>query len=95
MSTIERLTITMPAEMLALVKAAVDEGEYSSTSEIIRESLRDWTHKRALRLQEFTALKADIDAGLADMRAGRLTEFKADKIIARGKKLLAARAPTA
>jgi antitoxin ParD1/3/4 len=95
MSAIERLTVTMPAELAALVKAAVEEGEYASTSEVIRESLRDWKLKRALRLQEFASLKADIDKGLADVAAGRLVEFNADKIIERGRKLLATRAPTA
>ena len=93
MSTIERLTVTMPADMAAFIKAAVEEGEYASTSEVIRESLRDWKLKRALRLQEFASLKADIDAGLADVAAGRLKEFNADKIIERGRKLLAARSP--
>ncbi len=87
MSTIERLTVTMPADMAAMIRAAVDEGEYASTSEVIRESLRDWKLKRALRLQEFASLKADIDAGLADVAAGRLTTFNADNIIERGRKL--------
>lgn len=91
MSTIERVTVTMPVEMAAFVKAVVDEGEYASTSEVIRESLRDWKLKRAMRLQEFTALKADIDQGLADVAAGRIKAFDATHIINRGKKLLAAR----
>lgn len=41
MAAIERLTITLPAEMAGLVKRAVDEGNYASTSEVIREALRD------------------------------------------------------
>ena len=94
MSTIERLTVTMPAELAAMIRSAVEEGEYASTSEVIRESLRDWKLKRALRLQEFAALKADIDKGLADVAAGRLIEFDADKIIERGRKLLATRSPS-
>ena len=31
MSTIERLTVTMPAEMAATLKSAVDAGEYSTS----------------------------------------------------------------
>jgi antitoxin ParD1/3/4 len=41
MAAIERLTITLPAEMAGLVKGAVDEGDYASASEVIREALRD------------------------------------------------------
>ncbi len=91
MPAIERLTITMPADLAAVVKAAVEDGEYASASEVIRESLRDWKHKRAVRLQEFAVLKAEIEAGLADLAAGRLVDFDREKIIERGRNLLKAR----
>lgn len=95
MAEVERLTVTMPSDMAAVVKAAVNQGDYASTSEVVREALRDWKMKRALQLQEFAALKADIDQGMADVAAGRLTEFNADRIIERGRKLLAGRSPIA
>lgn len=95
MPTIERLTVTMPAEMAALVKAAVKDGDYASTSEVIREALRDWKVKRSLTIGELEALRADIDKGMADLSAGRVTEFDMDKIIERGRKLLAGRSPSA
>jgi len=91
MGAIERLTITLPAEMAGLVKGAVDDGDYASTSEVIREALREWKLKRELRLGQLAELKADIDRGLADVSAGRLAHFDADRIIARGRKLLADR----
>ena len=91
MSSIERLTVTMPADMAAVVKAAVEGGDYASTSEVVREALRDWKTKRAIQLQELTALKSDIDKGLADVAAGRVKNFDANQIIARGRKLLASR----
>jgi antitoxin ParD1/3/4 len=47
--------------------------------------------KRAIRLKEMEALKADIDKGLTDLSEGRVQDFDADRIIARGRKLLAAR----
>ena len=95
MADVERLTVTMPTEMLAVVKAAVNDGDYASSSEVIREALRDWKMKRALQLQEFVALKEDIQQGLADVANGRMTEFNADQIIELGRKLLASRSPTA
>ncbi len=94
MAEIERLTITLPAEMAAVVKSAVETGDYASTSEVIRSALRDWKTKRALQLEELAALKSDIDAGLADVAAGRVKDFDTARIIARGRKLLADRSPS-
>ncbi|MGA9824257.1 MAG: ribbon-helix-helix protein, CopG family [Methylocystis sp.] len=91
MAEIERITITLPAEMAAVVKAAVEGGDYVSTSEVIRAALRDWKMKRALQLQDLAALKSDIDKGLADVAAGRVKDFDAARIIERGRKLLADR----
>ena len=45
--------------------------------------------------EELAALKADIDKGLADVAAGRVKDFDTDRIIARGRKLLADRSPIA
>jgi antitoxin ParD1/3/4 len=94
MAEIERLTITLPTEMAAVVKSAVDEGDYASTSEVVRAALRDWKMKRALQLQELSALKADINKGLADVAAGRVKDFDRADIIERGRKLLATRSPS-
>ena len=60
MADIERLTITLPAEMAELVKGAVNDGDYASSSEVIREALRDWKMKRELRLGQLAELKAEI-----------------------------------
>ena len=94
MAEIERMTITMPAEMAAVVKSAVEAGDYASTSEVVRAALRDWKMKRALQIEELAALKADIDAGLADVADGRVKDFDTENIIARGRKLLADRSPS-
>jgi antitoxin ParD1/3/4 len=88
MAGIERLTVTLPTDMAALVRGAVDEGDYASSSEVIREALREWKMKRELQLRKVAALKADIDRGLADVAAGRIVEFNAERIIERGRKLL-------
>lgn len=95
MPGIERLTVTMSPELAAVVKQAVETGDYASTSEVIRAALRDWKLKRALQIEELAALKADINKGLADLAAGRVKDFDADAIIARGRRLLADRSPSA
>lgn len=91
MAEIERLTITLPQDMAAVVKGAVAGGDYASSSEVVREALRDWKMKRTLQLKEMEALKADIDKGLTDLAEGRVQDFDAERIIERGRKLLAAR----
>lgn len=81
----ERLTITLPAEMAAVVREAVAEGDYVSASDVVRAALSDWTIKRALESPQLAALKADIDLGLADIAAGRVKAFNIADIIARGR----------
>lgn len=94
MSSIERLTVTMPAEMAAAVKSAVEGGDYATTSEVIREALRDWRTKRALQSQELAVLRSDIEKGLADVAADRVSDFDAARIVERGRKLLGVRSPS-
>ncbi len=86
MGAIERLTITLPADMAGMVKGAVEGGDYASTSEVIRDALRDWKLKRELRMRQFAELKAEIEIGMADVAAGRVSEFNTAEIIALGKK---------
>ena len=38
----ERITITLPPDMLATIKTKVQSGAYGSTSEVIREAMRFW-----------------------------------------------------
>ncbi len=38
----ERITITLPPDMLASIKKKVRSGTYGSTSELIREAMRLW-----------------------------------------------------
>lgn len=87
MSEIERMTVTMPADMAALIKAAVEGGDYASTSEVVRDALRDWKMKRALQQQQLTQLRSDIQEGLDSAPTG---ELDADAIKRRGRERLAA-----
>jgi antitoxin ParD1/3/4 len=41
----ERITITLPPDMLASIKKEVSSGSYGSTSELIREAMRLWQKK--------------------------------------------------
>ena len=43
--------------MLALVKDAVESGEYASSSEVVRDALRDWSQKREMYQQGIEDLR--------------------------------------
>lgn len=63
MPSIERLTITLPVEMAAALKATVAEGHYASTSDVIREAVRDWTRARDIERNALEALREAIEIG--------------------------------
>lgn len=62
MSELERITISLPGEMVAEIKAAIEAGEFTNTSEAIRDALRQWRRARtviALNDEELRRLVAD------------------------------------
>lgn len=63
MGAIERMTVTMPAEMAAALKKTVAEGEYATTSEVVREALREWTRARGAERRGLETLRDIIRIG--------------------------------
>lgn len=61
---VERMTITMPAELAETLRQTVAGGEYASTSEVVREALRDWSRNRDAERRELETLRAALKAGL-------------------------------
>jgi len=57
MTSVEKLSIALTPEMAREVRMAVKSGEYASSSEVIREALRDWRRKRAFQEQEIEMLR--------------------------------------
>lgn len=70
MASVEKISIALPPEMVSSVRQAVDSGEYSSSSEVVREALRDWTHKRALREKGLEELRKVWQEAMADNSPG-------------------------
>ena len=60
MQNVERLSITLPADMARMIRAKVEEGRYASNSEVIREAMRAWQEREQLRAQRLTAVRARI-----------------------------------
>ena len=65
MSDIQKVSLALTSEQVAVLKAAVEAGEYATASEIVREALRDWQLKRQLRQEDVKRLQQLWDAGKA------------------------------
>jgi len=63
MPDIHKVSIALTGEQLAALKAAVANGEYATTSEIVREAIRDWQLKRELRQEDTKRLRQMWDGG--------------------------------
>lgn len=61
MSGVEKLSITVPPEMAALIHARVEEGAYASASEIIREGLRLWREREEERQAAIAAIRGSLE----------------------------------
>jgi antitoxin ParD1/3/4 len=70
MPTVEKVSIALPAEMVSLIRQSVKTGEYASSSEAVRDALRDWAHKRATRQDGVAALRALWQQAVEDRSTG-------------------------
>jgi antitoxin ParD1/3/4 len=57
MASIEKISVALPADMLGLVRAAVELGDYATTSEVIRDALREWKGRRETREEAFEEVR--------------------------------------
>lgn len=76
MAEIERLTMALPAPMARSVREAVENDQYASTREVIRDALRLWESRRHLRERDVAVLRHRWDEGKTSGRAGRLDARK-------------------
>jgi len=57
MSAVEKISIALTHDMAALVRQAVESGDYASSSEVVREALRAWKTQRELEAQRIETLR--------------------------------------
>jgi antitoxin ParD1/3/4 len=76
MPDVQKLSIALTGEQISSLKAAVETGEYATTSEIVREAIRDWQFKRELRQEDLRRLRQLWDQGKA---SGATTPVDFDK----------------
>lgn len=86
MPGVEKMTIALTPEMAGFVRNAVEAGDYASTSEAIREAVREWKERRDLlgyTVEELRDLVREGDssgpssrATMADVKAEARRRFK-------------------
>ena len=82
MSNVTKMSVTLTSEMAALITRVVETGEYATSSEVIREALREWNSSRSLLRQERDHIQKVWAEGIAS-GPGRLKNITAIKAEAR------------
>jgi antitoxin ParD1/3/4 len=80
MGKLERVTVTIPEEMVAKMRVAVQSGEYATSSEIVREALRNWNAKL------IAGMISVQEAHEILRRATEVDKFEAEAQVAKSKK---------
>src|SRR6218665_2044760 len=65
MANVEKVSVALTPEMATMMREVVEAGEYASASEVMREALRDWKHKRAQRSKAIAELGRLWDDGMS------------------------------
>ena len=78
MPGVEKISIALTPDLTAAIQEAVESGGYASTSEVIREALRDWREKRRLHEEQINEIRKlwdeGIQSGLSRVRVGDLIQ---------------------
>jgi antitoxin ParD1/3/4 len=65
MGSVQKVSIALTSEFVTLLKEAVETGEYTSTSEVIRDALRDWKVRRTAPMLDAAELRRLWEEGIA------------------------------
>ena len=65
MPNVEKMSLALTAQQAAMMRDAVSTGAYATTSEIVREAMRDWETKWVARNEEIRRLRALWNEGKA------------------------------
>jgi antitoxin ParD1/3/4 len=65
MSKVEKVSVALTQDMAAMVREAVESVEFASSSEVIRDALRDWKTKRVLAQLQIDELRRLVAEGHA------------------------------
>jgi antitoxin ParD1/3/4 len=78
LSRVSKVSVALTREMTEMMHLAVESGDYASSSEVIREALREWKLRRTLKLHEQEEIRRLWAEGLASGpgRFGSIEDIK-------------------
>jgi antitoxin ParD1/3/4 len=86
MSKVEKISVAVTPEQAEELRLAVLEGDFASSSEAVRDALRDWSQKRKLRAAAVEKIGQLWDEGMA---SGVSESYRtAEEISAEGRRRL-------
>jgi antitoxin ParD1/3/4 len=71
------ITVALPPELEAFIKDRVAAGRFSTASEVVREGLRLLEEREHERETVLAELRREIEVGVEQARAGKLSDGKA------------------
>ena len=80
MPSVEKISIALPPEMVTIVRQAVEAGEYASSSEVVRDALRDWTYRRNLRQEGIEEMRKVWQQAMNDNSPGVAADGVLDRL---------------
>lgn len=64
----EKISITLPPDMVRLIRDKVASGAYASTSEVIRDAMRVWQRHEEEHAERIAAIRARLQRSMDDPR---------------------------
>ncbi len=87
-------SVSLTEHQQDFVQSLVSSGRYHGVSEVVRAGLRLLEDEEDRRKAELDRLREGVEAGLDDVRAGKISEFDPGRIIAKGEALRSDRLPS-
>jgi antitoxin ParD1/3/4 len=86
MANVEKISVSLPRDMIDDIRDAVESGAYATTSEVLRDAVRGWQKTRAEPLARITPkslsdLKRMIQEGVDSAKRGKVKP--AEEVFAR------------
>jgi len=94
MGAVRKLSISVTEQQARDIATAIEGGDYSTTSEVVRDALRAWQRERTDRDAAVRRLKQLWEEGLASGEPEPMPDDWATQVIARGHARLAEKRKT-
>lgn len=75
------MNVSLPTEFVTFVERAVASGDYSSASEVVRDSLRLLRREKSVEDEKLAVLRREVSLGAEQARNGDLSPLRIDDIL--------------